>query len=655
MITTLQQPLHLTPSNAEHVYSVSSTNSGNTDFHYVANVYMDVTNSASTPSLVATIKIRPNTYGVGTFDLGEVIHNYVIPNPRNDQPQLYSQTIGSYSTGLTSNGLISNGNWSYGQKIFSNAYNDNINYESLPHVREYRVMIGEEWTTGNTTYSSISSAVTSGCSSIITYIDSSTNTVVIQDAGRFNGDDYFTGFHWKLFDSGLSLVSAGNTLEPFSALTFGGLPANYYLYIYEHYYLNSDLLPMSITEFRTNLSGVFQPSSKSILYEWGNSPCSVITWPGTAENVMNFDYNQQKQTYWNTNANSTNLIGFNQRGQIQHQWLDAYKYAFTGSTYISSGMPAQFLTTFGDDLESVCFTNLSSTGIDCVSNRVRHRKHHYQCPILLSYFNGNLDLFANPVNRLYYFFGESSGSTTACGTSGLMYPGSPTIKSNDTGYTSVDGAIVYQSYNWSALMDKPGSLAGMYFRGDEKYFYVFASSGDTSPLGTGGLSYSANGLSEVVRFDLQFDDCISDPLHFLFLNSRGVWDTYTFDKKNIKTYNVNKETYAQGGIRNAPIYNRFAYQQRDVVYNTDVVERVSAQSWYMEENDRSIVEELFLSNWVYLMKGHDYSYNEVLTPYLIPIQITSKSLEEYKQRYKKLYQYTLEFEYNPINLFNTNL
>jgi hypothetical protein len=51
----------------------------------------------------------------------------------------------------------------------------------------------------------------------------------------------------------------------------------------------------------------------------------------------------------------------------------------------------------------------------------------------------------------------------------------------------------------------------------------------------------------------------------------------------------------------------------------------------------------------------DGSTNYSKTPYLIPIVITSKSMDEYKQRYNKLFQYTISYEYNPNQLFRTTL
>ena len=96
-----------------------------------------------------------------------------------------------------------------------------------------------------------------------------------------------------------------------------------------------------------------------------------------------------------------------------------------------------------------------------------------------------------------------------------------------------------------------------------------------------------------------------------------------------------------------------------MIYDQYQTEQVEAQSIFMDENDRSIVEEMFLSTDVYLMKDHYYNDNTIedysLTPYLIPVVITSNSLQEYKNRYNKLFQYTITFEYNPNQLLRTTL
>jgi hypothetical protein len=166
-------------------------------------------------------------------------------------------------------------------------------------------------------------------------------------------------------------------------------------------------------------------------------------------------------------------------------------------------------------------------------------------------------------------------------------------------------------------------------------------------------------ISEVVEYYFLDANCLSDPLHFMFLNQRGVWDTYTFDRKNIRTLSKDNSFYGQTPLRNAPVYNPFFYTQRDIIYDQTIVEEVVAQTNFMEENDRVIVEELFKSTMVYLIKDYISPVNPQpqysLTPYLIPIYITSTAFEEYKQRYNKLYQYTLTFRYNPVQLHRNNI
>jgi hypothetical protein len=91
-------------------------------------------------------------------------------------------------------------------------------------------------------------------------------------------------------------------------------------------------------------------------------------------------------------------------------------------------------------------------------------------------------------------------------------------------------------------------------------------------------------------------------------------------------------------------------------YNIDVTESVVAQSDFVYENDRILYEELFMSPEIYLMEDHnedgvEYKQN---APYLIPIILTSNSVEQYKNKYNKLYQYTIEFNYTPIKLYRTS-
>jgi len=624
MIEVYQNPLVLTPTNTEHIYNVGSSNSGNTSFKYLVDVYMDVD---TTPQRVARLKIQPNDYGLGIFDLQEIVVNYVFPNPRSEDPQNYKFPTALVSTptgntGTTINGtIINNSIWSRG---FSNAYVGNTNTDSLYHIREYRAMIGEEWISGGTEHQEISTATTVPCSTFYVDINLEDNSVDIFNAGANIGagvSPYSTGYNYYIYDNFLVFQSSGTSANINDTILGGSYTTGWYLYV-EEIYTGIQY------QFLQGAGGFWGKTTVIYPGDWSSylSPCAVTIFPGTDSNKVGFDYSDGLLDYW---SGSTN-------GSTNHLYNKAYDYRFTGSTYISDDNPARLLTTFGDDLSSVDWALTPS--FQLVSDRVRHRNHHIDCPVLFSYFNGNVGLFSNPVKNLY---------------SANAYP---------------NGTQLFQSYNrvvtYSALSPDPTPVSQRigYFtqylnqqsiRGLDvpKSIYFFIASGGTNLT----LNYSGFGISEVVRFDIVDDGCVSDPLHFCFLNQNGVWDTWTFDKRNVKRYDRSVSTYATGGIKNKSVYNRLMNEQRNVIYDYDVVERVDCQSWLMDENDKKIVEELFLSDYVYLIENAYSELDEPRKPYLIPITITTSSVESFKQRYNKLYQYSLSFEYNPIKTFRTSL
>jgi len=234
MITVYQNPLVLTPTNTEHVYNVGSSNSGNTSFKYLVDVYMDVD---STPEKIARLKIQPNSAGLGIFDLQEIVVNYVFPNPRSEQPQTYQFTTGgNFITASTINGIIVNN--ARRTKGFSNGFVGNNNTDSLYHIRQYRAMIGEEWITGGTEYQEISTATTVPCSTFYVDIDLEDNSVNIYNAGANIGagmSPYSPGYNYYIYDNFLGFVSSGTSANINDNILGGAYTTGYYLYVEEIY------------------------------------------------------------------------------------------------------------------------------------------------------------------------------------------------------------------------------------------------------------------------------------------------------------------------------------------------------------------------------------------------------------------------------------
>lgn len=613
MITILQEPLGLTPTNAEHIYTFSSSLYNNTNypnFKYVVDVWF---RPNTAPERVVRLKIYPNEYGVGIVDVNEILQSYIKGNPRSETAQGagWNSTGSTAYTASTYNGLISNARYVSNQ----NAYNDDNLYDPFYQMEEYRLLIGEQYTdsVGNeviliptdvSVYPS-SLVVFNGTGSTISWSGAAVNQIV-QTGNTIEWAVYsgspiittpvasgnFTGSTQLNVLSSLS-YSSGNTLvitEIYSNIKF------YYVSIGSSWlFVEKELPDVLFTYEVNNYGGIFMPFQKQI-------------WPGRQINTTNFNYNRVDNQYWNlSNTGGTN----------NHLFYEAYKYQFTGFTYQSISAPALFLNNFGDDLSTFSYSGDSST-------RVRHRKHHYQCPIILSFFNKKNLLYTN----------NSIGITTTIvennNVVGLSsYQFDYTAPYNDFWYNPSE---ILQTYT-NIFDNHPGK---------QIYLNTYDDNGERN--------------SELVRYDLSDMNCLSTPIHFLYLNSNGVWDTITFDRKSVKTFNIKRDIYAQTSNLNKPLYNRLSSDARKVVYNLDVVETITAQSDFADENDRVLFEEFYMSPEAYMIREHEqyeipYQHK---TPYLIPINILSNSVERYRSRYNKLFQYSFNFEYNPIKLYRTS-
>jgi hypothetical protein len=627
-ITILQQPLDYTPTNAQHAYTAASTLSGATDFRFVYDVWI---NPRTGPERVARLLCAPNTYGVGIVDVGDIVRNYIKPNPRDDEGQ--STGVGASNlTGGTPNGLLINASLNSGSYnsvsfVASNAFNPNINYEELIHVGEYRTLIGEQYTdaSGNTITeicedpSNTPSTIYFGEEDQPAGYSGTPNTINVFDAsiGLPAWGIGIPGWSFAHYTTGNTLVASGTTTASTGSYTAALEPGvGDILYITENasgvrYSWQWNVEP-GITGWVQG--SIYRPPCQ-------NQPDFLTIWPGVQENKTNFNY---QNVYWTGNTN----------GQNNFKYYESEKYRFYINTQIGQDKPAEFLTTFGEELYSATLSNsITTTNV----GRIRRRHHHPDCPVLLSYFYRDfndtaLTISGNPTTQFYNYATSWDGNYNLSNI---------TLRQTYTATTTApEWRIVYDVLRTN--VDYGNKIA--YWK--------------TTGTPTNSQSLQAR-ISEVVEYYFLDANCMSDPVHFLFLNQRGVWDTWTFDRKNVRTIAKENVVYGSSPIRNSPLYNPFFYSQRDTIYDQTLTEEAFAQTNFMEENDRIIVEELFKSTSVFLIKDYISPVNPqpqyTLTPYLIPIVITNSTFEEYKQRYNKLYQYSLNYRYNPLQLHRSNL
>ena len=614
MITVEQRPLTLTPVNVEHIYTFSSTNSSNTDFRFVLDVYQDTT--TSTPVKVGRLFVAPNTYGKGIVNLDKLVFNLVEGNARADEAQYTS----SATTGNTAYGLLTNmkgvGN--------SNAFNDITSYNKQVHVRDYRVMVGEQWRVGGSIVTYISTDSTTPGSTFYSQVEGGTYREIAwygAGANLVEGSALLPGVSWQWVDSGASLKDSAISTEvdgtiPFTAATiavgdqvtlierYSGIEYTYQAYpaggSYEtiHWEFVSLELPESA-------------------YDPVLSPPAVIIWPGTSLSQGSKTPYTYGAEYWDT-ALPTD----------QQDFWEVKKYRMSGTT-VSEIEPSLFLTTAGPEMFNV---NDATPGI--TTSRARRRRHHPSCPILVSWFNGilsqNTDFyFENPIGC---FSVVTASTQSEAYTNVAEY----VVNGNTfTGMTPQDDRILY--FN-TIRPDLAGGKIGFWTAGD-----------------VGDYQYDGYAFSEFLEFYLNEDDCLSDPVHVLFLNRQGVWDTWTLDRRALKTKTIERQVYAQGGISDTNLYSQLSTNRRKTIYNQNITETMLVNTWYLTDNDRQIAEDLFMSPEVYMIMDHDWTgkAEKTYNPYLIPVVLNMDSLQEYKNVYNKTVQYEFVLEYTPINKYNT--
>jgi hypothetical protein len=164
-----------------------------------------------------------------------------------------------------------------------------------------------------------------------------------------------------------------------------------------------------------------------------------------------------------------------------------------------------------------------------------------------------------------------------------------------------------------------------------------------------GYDYNTYGCSEIVQYKMVGEECLNNPVSFLFMNRQGIWDTYTFTKKYTKKFQVNKKTYNQQKSLNTRWWNRQAYDTDQTVFYGDANEIVTVDSNYVAQNDVVVIEELLMSPYVYMIQNNwlpDSNQDEIY-PYLLPVQVLNKEVEEYISKYKRIFQYTIEMRLSP--------
>jgi hypothetical protein len=370
----------------------------------------------------------------------------------------------------------------------------------------------------------------------------------------------------------------------------------------------------TVTIIPTNYSAYTSYTGGTLsLTDASNQPYGIMIWPGVQENK------QMSKLYY--------YSGTNLNGSKNYLNTDVYQYQMsTGSTQ------GNFMSTFGS--ETIPMTILGSNVY-----QTRYRTHYYKCPIIVGFMYGGNPLFNNTdaVKGIMYL-------QKSQGNGQYNYD---TIQSNPINFTARANPQSQAPYSYLSQRVAYGIFKPNPVVRTDSDVAIFLSNDVL------GYDYDVYGSSEIVQYKMVGEECLNDPISFLFLNRQGIWDTYTFTKKYTKRYAVNKKIYSSQKTLNTPWWNRQSYDAGETVFYGDAQELVTVDSNFVAQNDVKVIEDLLMSPYVYQIEDNwlPSSNQDFIYPYLIPCTVQNKEVKEYLSKYERIFQYTIELKQTPYRDF----
>ena len=161
---------------------------------------------------------------------------------------------------------------------------------------------------------------------------------------------------------------------------------------------------------------------------------------------------------------------------------------------------------------------------------------------------------------------------------------------------------------------------------------------------------NANRITEVYTFHKQTDSCKGyETVRLTWLNKWGTWDYYNFTQKNIRNLRTTRKAYKQlSGTWNKSYFQLSGHVGGMKNYNSTIKESITLNTDYITEEEASWLEQLFISNDVYMLTDSPLSEatTGTIRRYVQPVRITSEEMTRKTKANDKLIQYTFELETN---------
>ena len=221
----------------------------------------------------------------------------------------------------------------------------------------------------------------------------------------------------------------------------------------------------------------------------------------------------------------------------------------------------------------------------------------------------------------------SSNYIDSIGTS----PGWQNLYVNCQGAPNTAALVEYQIVLEDYVLGKDGYEGGFIYLED----MLLIRQGEIFRNDNTLYEYKSEPYTESYRFDWEPDCQRNDTQHIIWKNAYGGYDGYTFKGRNIKTMQVNKDTYRTDEAYDGQLFHRTPTMLGNTDFNIRADHGVELTTDYLSKNEREWFEQLIKSPNIFL-------YKEGLTDELIPMRLLTTQYAVIPQVNQSLYQLKIE-------------
>ena len=153
-------------------------------------------------------------------------------------------------------------------------------------------------------------------------------------------------------------------------------------------------------------------------------------------------------------------------------------------------------------------------------------------------------------------------------------------------------------------------------------------------------------ISSAWKFYKQTEDCKGfETIRLTWLNKWGFWDYYNFTKKSTRNFTTERKAYKQvSGSWGGAKFNISDHTGGMKNYNTTINESITINTDYITESEALWLEELFVSNDVFILAKNSSDNTGILRKYITPCRLVTSEFTRKNTANDKLIQCSFDIE-----------